>query len=381
MDLFFKALYNRIGDRAILTAVTALTFILLSVLAVSAQDLQLKILEQPLPPRPKNFNTLDAQGTIVVRAEFMDFGQIGEVIVVTNELPRELTDPVIEAVRQIKFEPEKKDGKPVTIRRQLSYYYSWNGGWRIPVDKAEQAASQSPSDTQKAAAIVAKAVQVLGGDRYLSVRSMIGRGKYSVIKDNSVTAFQSFIDVIAYPDRERTEFRDKSGRTVQVNTGSTGWVFDGAQELIKIQNQGQVDAFKESVRVSLDNLLRGGWKNDAKLLYVGRRPASLGKRNDVVRLVYNDGLSIEFEFADDGLPQRSLYTHTNADSEQIKEEDRYAQFIDLDGIKAAFVIDHFTNGAQSSRINYESVEYNKNIPDSIFAKPSNAKEAKKDMKL
>ena len=33
------------------------------------------------------------------------------------------------------------------------------------------------------------------------------------------------------------------------------------------------------------------------MTYVGNRPATLGKRNDVVRLTYKDGLVVEFEFA------------------------------------------------------------------------------------
>jgi len=33
-----------------------------------------------------------------------------------------------------------------------------------------------------------------------------------------------------------------------------------------------------------------------------------------------------------------------------------------------------------SRINYESVDFNKRIPDSIFTKPASAKDAKKDVK-
>ena len=65
---------------------------------------------------------------------------------------------------------------------------------------------------------------------------------------------------------------------------------------------------------------------------------------------------------------------------EIKEEDRYAQFIDVNGVKAAFIIDRFTGGAQASRINYESIELNLNIPDSAFAKPANVKDAKKDFK-
>ena len=235
---------------------------------------------------------------------------------------------------------------------------------------------------EKADAIVTKAVQTLGGDRYLQVKTQIGRGKFSVIKDGTVVSFQTFVDAIVFPDKERTEFKGGGSKTVQVNTGETGWVFDGEQNLVKIQNETQIANFKQSIRTSLDHLLRGTWKAEAELSYAGRRPATLGKRNDVVKLTFKDGFIIEFEFAsDDGLPQKALYKITNADGEEIKEEDRYAQFIDIDGIKTPFIVDRFTNGKPSSRINYLSVDFNKNIPDSIFTKPSNPKDAKKDLKL
>jgi hypothetical protein len=128
-------------------------------------------------------------------------------------------------------------------------------------------------------------------------------------------------------------------------------------------------------------LLRGYWRGKATLSYVGRRPASLGKRNDVVKLAYEDGFVVEFEFSDDGLPAKAIYKRMNADNTEVIEEDRYAQFIDINGVKTPFIIDRYTNGAQNSRINYESVEFNKSISDSIFAKPGNPKELKKDLKL
>jgi len=41
-----------------------------------------------------------------------------------------------------------------------------------------------------------------------------------------------------------------------------------------------------------------------------------------------------------------------------------------------YVIDHFRNGIQTSRINYESVELNKAVSDSLFTKPANIKAIK-----
>ena len=102
----------------------------------------------------------------------------------------------------------------------------------------------------------------------------------------------------------------------------------------------------------------------------------------MVKLAYKDGLNVEFEFsADDGMPQKAIYKTTNADGEETTEEDRYAQFVDVNGVRTPYIIDRFTNGKPSSRINYESVEFNRQIPESVFVKPANAKEAKKDLKL
>jgi len=235
---------------------------------------------------------------------------------------------------------------------------------------------------EKAESVLKNAVQNLGGEKYLNVKSQIGRGKFSVIRQGAVISFQTFIDVIVFPDKERTEFKGGGVKSVQTNSGGTGWVFDGDADLIKIQDKNQIENFKRGMRVSLDNLLRGHWRNEAELTYVGKRPATLGKRNEVVKLTYKDGLIVEFEFAaDNGLPVKSLYKRLNADNEEIKEEDRYAQFLDFNGIRSPFIIDRFVNGVQSSRINYESVEFNKPVPDSIFAKPSSPKDLKKDIKL
>lgn len=249
-----------------------------------------------------------------------------------------------------------------------------------PFVTAQVPAAGKPDE--KAEAVLAKAVKTLGGDRYLQVRSQIGRGKFSVMRENVVISFQTFLDIIVFPDKERTDFKGGGSRTVQGNSGNEGWVYDGDQELVKVQNETQIANFKQGIRTSLDNLLRGYWKGQAELTYIGKRPATLGKRNEVVKLTYKDGFAVEFEFAaDDALPQKAIYKRPNADGDEIKEEDRYAQFIDVGGIKAPFIVDRFTDGTPSSRINYESVEFNKNIPDSVFAKPTSAKEARKEVKL
>jgi hypothetical protein len=235
--------------------------------------------------------------------------------------------------------------------------------------------------SQDAEAVIRRASDSIGGDRYLKVTTQVGRGRFSLMKDGMVASSQTFIDVIVYPDKERTEFKGGGTKFVQTNVGSNGWVYDGDQELIKVQNEGQIENFQRGMRVSLDTLLRGAWRGKAEISYAGKRPSTLGKRNDVVRLKYEDGLIIEFEFADDGTPMKASYKRTNSDGEEVTEEDRYAQWVDVGGIRTPYIVDRFTNGKPTSRINYELVEFNVRVPDSIFDKPSNPKDLKKDLKL
>lgn len=345
-----------------------------------AQDSPLKILEQPKPALPGNYGSIDAQGNVVLKALFRADGHIVNIVPVVT-MPYDLTELAIEAAQKIKFRPRIKDGKPVDSVATVQNGYTWHGIWSIPKDIPQQRRGIDQSDAQ-AEAILKKAIQTLGGEKYVSVKSQIGRGRFSVIRDGAIVSFQTFLDVIVFPDKERTEFKSDGVRSVQTNTGASGWVYDGDQELIKIQGEKQIENFRRGMRTSLDNLLRGQWRNDATLTYVGKRPATLGKRNDVVRLTYKDGLVVEFEFAaDDGLPQKSIYKRLNADNEEVKEEDRYAQFVETDGIKAPYIIDHVINGVPTSRINYETIEYNRPISDSIFAKPSSPKELKKSIKF
>ncbi len=244
------------------------------------------------------------------------------------------------------------------------------------------ASAQTSKTDEKAETILKKVIENLGGDKYLQVKSIIGRGRFSAFGDGGVMiSSQSFIDVIVYPDKERTEFKGGGVKTVQTNTGDTGWIFDGSAETINLQNKQQIENFQHGLRVSLDNLLRENWRGKATLSYVGKRPATLGKRSEVVKLTFDDDFAVEFEFSDEFLPIKAVYKRTNAAQEQVKEEDRYAQFIDFQGVKTPLIVDHFSNGAQSSRLNYESIEFNKKIPDAVFAKPNSPKDLKKDLKL
>jgi hypothetical protein len=245
------------------------------------------------------------------------------------------------------------------------------------------AASKTPASDPKAEAVIAHAIEALGGGAYLNVKTVVGRGFYTAFQEGASQLPARFLDYISYPDRERTEFTSNGIRVIQTNSGETGWVYDGATKSLSDMKSGQIEDFKRSMRTSVENLLRGWWKKEgATLSYVGKREAGLARRNETVRLTYPDGFSIEYEFAaKEGLPAKVIYKRTRKkadtdETEELTEEDRLAKPITIGGVTAPWVVDHFINGVQTSRINFESIEYNQVFTDALFAKPANIKSLK-----
>ena len=345
--------------------------LLFSSIFVLAQDSQsVKILEKPRGVLNGEYGNVDVRGTVRVKIEFLASGEVGNVNLI-NGLPYGISESSIEAAKQIKFEPAKKDGVSVTSYKILEYQFGWD-------TKTDFVFAKNFAANEKSEAVVQKAIQRLGGERYLSVKTVTGRGNLTAMKEGESGVPSPFVDYIIYPDKERTEFKTGGGKTIQTNFGDGGWIVDGAARTIKDQTPEQIADFKNSLRTGLDNFLRGGWRQekDTKLEYVGKREAGLGSRNEVVRLTYADGLAVEFEFAaTDGTPAKVIYKRNNA-GEEIKEEDRFAQFVEISGVFAPYIIDHYRNGKQTSRVNYESIEFNAAISDALFAKPKDAKKLK-----
>lgn len=247
---------------------------------------------------------------------------------------------------------------------------------------AQQETQISVSD-EKSEQIIQRAIEAVGGQAYLNVQTVIGKGFYTTYNEGVSQLPSKFIDYISYPDKERTEFSGGGVRIIQSNSGNTGWLFDGSTKKITDMKPSQIEDFKRTMQTTVENILRGWWRKEgATVKYVGRREAGLAMRNETVRLTYPDGFWVEYEFsARDGKPAKIIYKRNRkkADTDETveaREEDWLAKPITIDGITSPWVIDHFVNGYQTSRINYESVEYNRPLADSLFVKPDNVKNLK-----
>ena len=240
------------------------------------------------------------------------------------------------------------------------------------------ASSSKPAEDEKALAVLARAVEVLGGRAHADVKSITSSGYFTPFQNGVGALPIKFQDYTVFPNRERTEFSGAGNKSVQVNVGDGGWLADlKSKKITDVTSQGAED-FRMLIRTSLDSVLRGWWRAEgASLAYAGRREAGLARRNEAVRLKYPDGFEVEFEFdAKEGLPSKVKYKKQNAEGEQVEEEDRYAQFQTIGSVRTPFIIDHYRAGVQSSRVNYEKVDFNLPVPEALFEKPDDIKKVK-----
>jgi hypothetical protein len=244
--------------------------------------------------------------------------------------------------------------------------------------KVEVTTTAQAANDEKAEEIVRRALEAQGGSAFLGVRTIIGRGFFTPYDKGISTVPLAFVDYLVFPDRERTEFRGSRGRSIQTNFAGGGWLYESSTQSLTDMKPEQLEDFRLAMRTSTDNLLRGWWRKEgARLTYLGRREAGLARRNEAVRLTYPDGFTVDYEIgAKDNLPAKTFYKRKNAQGEETAEEDRFASYTNISGLNVPFIIDHFRGGEQTSRINYNSVEFNTPVADALFAKPANIKAIK-----
>lgn len=84
---------------------------------------KLKIISSPKANYTESARNNQTQGTVTLQVTFLANGEIGDIAPV-NSLPDGLTEQAVEAAKTLKFEPAMKDGKVVTVVKQVQYTFT-----------------------------------------------------------------------------------------------------------------------------------------------------------------------------------------------------------------------------------------------------------------
>jgi hypothetical protein len=242
---------------------------------------------------------------------------------------------------------------------------------------AVPAQEQEDNDPAKVAALVREAVAARGGDPFMKIRTVESHGQYTPFDKGVSGDPVAFVDYVAYPNRERTEFGKGDSKFIQANSEIANWVYDATQRMIRDQKDDQVKQFQQSARYDLDNLLRtAAQQAGVKLTYLGRREAWRNTFSEAVRIDFTDGGIATLHLDPRSkLPLMTEYK-TVGEGGTINNEARYFRWIDFSGIKFATIQDFYRAGKQSARVSFDIMTVNVSLPDKLFVKPSNIKEVK-----
>jgi hypothetical protein len=94
-----------------------------NVIKYSRYSRGLIILRKPRPGYTEDARMKGIQGTVRAKVDFLKTGEIGE-IVVDYYLDGALSQKVGEAIKKIKFIPAEVDGKPIDVKRIVTYSFS-----------------------------------------------------------------------------------------------------------------------------------------------------------------------------------------------------------------------------------------------------------------
>lgn len=253
--------------------------------------------------------------------------------------------------------------------------FIWFSAWLFSFSTNLTATHQGDGDgLLRAQAVLEMATQAMGGEKFLNVRTVIGKGVYTSFNEKGEIDFLApFLDYIVYPDKERTEFGKGKKRTIQTNVSSTGWVYDGAQKNIRDQTPEQIENFKRGLRRNLDSVLRRWRGPDVKLRYLGEkelRPRQRGQGVEITFPLDGGGKEVITIYID------PLKPHYPVSVLYDDEEDRFFQFQEFDGVMMPMRIEHYEHDVRRGLIAYESYQLNQTIDPQLFDKPSDPKKVK-----
>lgn len=245
--------------------------------------------------------------------------------------------------------------------------------------RAQRADPNDPKNVQRGAELIKQSVEARGGERFLSFTGIMSSGMYTPYQKGLSQNPIQYVDWIIYPDKERTDFGKgkKKNRRIQVNVGKTGWVYDGDSETLKDQTDKQIEEHLEGLDFDIDRLLRAAAKSDGvEVGFAGREETRPGERADVVAIRFkSDRTAYLLLDSQTHLPMSLSYEKTE-DGGLVKQEIRYNQYVDYDGVKFPNIVDFLRDNVQTGRVNVQSIKLNTPALDELFAKPASVKAIK-----
>jgi hypothetical protein len=250
--------------------------------------------------------------------------------------------------------------------------------------RAQQpAAPQLPRrEDPQARQLLDRTIQALGGQAFMTAKSLTSRGRVFFFQDGRTAGMQPFESRFVYPDKRRfviakakknismdtgnVTYEGETKPITLINNGEKGWELD--QYGLIVQTDQQLQGWIISNRFSLENLLRLRLNEPGVLIQIGKADFVDNVPTQGIEIVEAGGSSVRLDLHRQTLlPFRISYRVRNVKENAWDEyADAYADYKNIDGIMTPMHITRYLNGDRIGEIFRNSAKYNEDYPPNNF---------------
>jgi hypothetical protein len=223
----------------------------------------------------------------------------------------------------------------------------------------------------RAQALLDQAIQALGGQAFLSFKTMTTSGRAFSISDEETTGFVTFESQVEYPDKRRFAYGSgKKKPIVLINNGDEGW------EIYRMglihQPPEQARRWKITNACSLENLLRLRIREPGVLIQDAGSDFIENLAVRVLDILFANQVEVKLCLNKvNFLPVRVTYRVQNPQTREWEEyADIYGDYRSFQGIQTPMHITRFSNDERVSETFRNTAKYDEAFPPTLFQPPS-----------
>ncbi len=233
-----------------------------------------------------------------------------------------------------------------------------------PAASKESAPAPSRIDP-KAQELLDQAVRALGGETFLSAKTLRTTGRLFIIREGSTAGLVPFESTVEFPNKRRFAY-GKDKPVTLINDGQRGWQLD-KYGMVR-QPPEEVRLWNISARYGYENLLRAVIREPGLLVQDAGSEFEGPVATRVVSITDAQQTQIRIHLdAKKGLPVRVTFRLLHPESREWNEfSEVYADFREFQGIQSPRQITRFLNNDRTGETFRKTVEYNVEVPANYF---------------
>lgn len=223
---------------------------------------------------------------------------------------------------------------------------------------------------EKARSLVQRTIQEMGGNALSGVKDAYGSGRFFILKEGG-QSWTKFWDYYKWPGKARTEFDRKQTGIVEIYdlTLGKGWIYEYGK--VKEKTADEMRDFRLAEKRNLINLFRDRWREPGtKVFYYGPGAIDTLKPMEALEFVDAENYSVTVYFEEGNpRPTKLEYKDRTAEGLAVTKSEQFFRWFKVHGVLTPKRVEFYTNDRQTGLVEYSELDYNLDLPDTLFQQP------------